>query len=1028
MRWSLPLSRLALAGLAILAEVSLATRASGQAHDAGAPSATASSGTLAPSVSADPRVTQIRAFLDGTLDVDVSPQSLVDVPLSDEAAIQVEATRLRALLRSADGAAQSTPAPAPGARAAATATPDATRLREELETIDASAWARRLEVDRARLELYALAADRRAELMSAHAARQEAARPREGDEERRARQAEEERQQALATAKAARTEAERLVSEELARLIALEARVAAVRGGLRDAREQAALRRDGVLGWQRRGRDAIASGPATADATYDALQQALGSSRNDLGAALGTLSDKSTQIPTLDADGIINVPPDIATQHVRERRASVERAIADASRDEQDLRDERASMLLDELSALNHERLALLPHLSSDKRDAITGFTSAGWAQARAETRQLSLVLRYHLHVARTWVTSLRTGDSSAISIWTAAALTVPLLILTVAFVWGRRRSQALLTFIEARIDATERTEGRLSPSVTRRVVRVLSRTHRSLESVAFFGVVMWLLPSGALALVEVQLVSAAVGWILAGALVVNLINALAAGSASALTNLGDDAAGLLRLRSLRLVGRTVVAFTLVLILSAQLVDRGTIYSWVFSTCWFAAIPIFLLLVRWWRGTVFERLERGRKKTPLQAWILMNRSGWKSFLAAMIGALQLFGTGVFKTVRSWLSGFDVARRAHAYLFKRELERIGEGQARAERAPLDGPALEHLHPERPFTRWIACPSDEVRDAIDGRIRQQRGGLVAVVGARGMGKSSLFRALAPQEREVIAIPCTSKTTLSDLRAATQALHARSARQSPSNAPPHVVLLDDAHALIKACIGGLALFDEVLALARAHGRGPTWVFALDAAVWPLLRRARDSQPLFDEVHTLAPWTERQIGALLADRCEGARISPTYEDLLEKLPPGSDELDRQDALEAKRTGYERMLWDHVGGNPALALEAWRASLARDASGVVHVCALQEPDLSALERLSSSSLFVLRTVLQLAPASIEAVAEATRLPPGLVLQDVRFGQAKGFFSEHDGLVRVAWPWLRAVTRLLSRRHLLELS
>jgi hypothetical protein len=235
----------------------------------------------------------------------------------------------------------------------------------------------------------------------------------------------------------------------------------------------------------------------------------------------------------------------------------------------------------------------------------------------------------------------------------------------------------------------------------------------------------------------------------------------------------------------------------------------------------------------------------------------------------------------------------------------------------------------------------------------------------------------------------------------------------------------LLDDAHALIKPCIGGLETFDDVIAFARVHATHSLWVLAVDAALWPLLKRARDARPMFDETYVLAPWNETQIGALLADRCARAGIAPIYDDLIDKLPPGSDELDRQDALRAKKAGYERMLWDHVRGNPALALEAWRASLAEDEQGILHVRPLQVPDTSKLDAPPDSSLFILRAVLQLAPAGAEAVAQATGLLPGEVMQEFRFGQTQGVFVEYEGGMRVSWQWLRAVTRLLERRHLL---
>ena len=417
--------------------------------------------------------------------------------------------------------------------------------------------------------------------------------------------------------------------------------------------------------------------------------------------------------------------------------------IADAQSDEQALREERTSALLEEITTLNRERLGLLPYLSSDKRGAVTGFTLPGWDQARGEARHLSLIVRYHQHVARTWLGSLRAGGPSGVSPWSAAAVIVPWLVLVAVFVSGRRRTQALLDSAAVRLDQTDRAERRTSPSPQRRAISLLSKIHRSVEWIAFYACTMWLLPASARNLLEVQLFSSVVGWVLGGALVVNTVNAVAAGTGVA--DVRQDASGEIRLRSLRLVGRTVVVFALILVLSTRLVGEGTIYSWVFSTCWFAAIPVFLVLVRWWRGTVFERMARSRKKSRLQAWVLANRSGWKSFLAAMIGALQLFAVGALKTARSWLSGFDVARRVHAYLFKREIERIGEGRRTVLLSPLSADTLEVLHPEHAFTRWLSCPADEMLESFSRRLSEGRGGVMVVIGSRGMGKSSTLRAV-------------------------------------------------------------------------------------------------------------------------------------------------------------------------------------------------------------------------------------------------------------------------------------------
>lgn len=968
-----------------------------ESQDAGNP--IEASGASAPS---DPRTAQVRALLAGSLDVAVVPQTLFDVRLDEEAALQIELMRVRAFLRAADEAARARPAEVS----------DAGGFRIELAALDATLLGQRVELDRARLEFYTLSAEQRAELLHAHGIRQ-AAQTREEDEAHLARAADVERARAVEAARLARSEAERAVADELGRLDALETRVRVHRDEFQRTHDEIATRRNTMLGWQRRVRDAKASGTADADAMYDALRRALRGSRDDLSTALDGLNDDTSVVPNLGGNPLVDLPPDMAAEAARQRRLAVDRAISEARRDERTVRDERASALLEEVNTLNRERLGLLPVLSADKREAITGFTSAGWDQARSEARHLSLILRYHQHVAVSWVQAVRSGGSGGVSAWSTTFVLLPLALCLGVFVWGRRKTQPFLRWADVRLAADDRAERRSRPSIGRRAVHLLLELHRPLEWALFFLTVSWwVLPAGARDLLEVQLLSSMVAWTLAGSLVVNLVNALIAGSAGPPQPLEATETGKLRLRSLQLVGRTVTAFALILVLSTRLVGEGTIHSWVLSMCWFAAIPVFLMLVKWWRSIVFERLERLRKKTPLQAWILTNRSGWKSFGAAMVGAVQLFTTGALKLGRSWLAGFELARRLHAYLFKRELERIGEGQVREEFTALAEAAFEKLDPERPFAHWLHCPADSVRDALSKRALARQGALVAVIASRGSGKSSLLRAIGQNVPDARVLTCGPAMSIADLGPATDVV-------------PSILLVDDAHALIEPRIGGLARFDEVVAFARARSDKVTWVFSIDATVWPLIRRARDARPLFDETYVLSPWNEVQLGALLADRCEAAGIVPEYDGLLDRLPPGSDEIDRQDALQAKRSGYERMLWDHVGGNPGLALEAWRTSLAQDEAGTIHVRPLRVPDITALEQLPDSSLFVLRAVLQLAPTGVERLAQATRLRPEEVLQDLRFGTAQGYYEDQSGRVRVAWPWLRAVLRLLERRQLL---
>ena len=946
---------------------------------------------------ADPRVARIEELSAGTLDVAISPQSLFEPPLTDEAAVQVEALRIRTLLAAID--------------------PATDMLSADIETLDPAVWQGRVGLDRARLAFYSLDQTERDALLRLHAERQEAAQPGETETERRAREAGIERQRSLEAARTARTEAERLVGEELARLIAIEVRVAAVVEQFRNDRKQLTARKDAIFGWQRRVRDAKTAGTNEADATYEAIRRTLRVSRDDLSAALDELRSDKSVVPVIGPDALASIPADIPADKPRARRILVQKAITAASRAEQAVRVERAAVLLDETTILNAERLGLLPFLSASKRNAVTGFTSVGWGQAQLEVRQLSLILRYHRQTTTGWFASLRNGGPSGASLFAAAAIMIPWLLLVALFIWARRRTGHVISLADARYEAVDRAERRVTPSLQLQIVRFLGKTHRPLEWALFYFATMWLLPAEVLEWLGVQILSSIIGWGIGAAVTVNVINALVAGTTTQLMNI-DGGSSKIRLRSLRLVALTVVVFGLILVLSSRLVGEGTIYSWVFSTCWFAAIPVFLLLVRWWRSIIFERIDRVRRKTPVQVWVLSNREGWKSFLAAMLGAVQLFTAGIVKAVRLWLSDFDLARRAHAWLFRRELARLGETHESLAVKPLKAEVRKMLHPARAYTRWLSCPNDELLEHITSAARKKKGGMIALIAPRGMGKSSLVQALHAQVDGAISIVCDPFTSVDAVR---RAAHAHDADATP----PPLILLDEAHSLAKPIIGGLALFDELITIARGNCTETTWVFTFDAAVWPFLKRARDARPLFDELHHLEPWDETQIGQLLAQRTADAGISPVYTGLLDKLPAGADEIDRMDALRAKQNGYIRMLWDHVSGNPGLALEAWRSTLAVDEQGVVHVRPLQEPDPVTLDKLPDSSLFILRAILYLTPATAEDVAQATRLSQEQVLNAFRFGQSQGICGRQGDRIYIRWSWLRAVTRLLERRHLL---
>lgn len=829
----------------------------------------------------------------------------------------------------------------------------------------------------------------------------------------------EERRLALEAAERAKAAAERAVSAEMARLLGIEQRMATMEQSLQKGRAALAVRRDAVIGWRQRAREAK-SGRAPADATYDALRGELRIARRELSAELTQIESGASATPVIGADPLQELPPGIDIRGVLTKRLELETRAQRIATAERALRAARAEALLDEVDTLNDERLSLLPHLTSAKRAAVTGFTAAGWDQARSEMRHLVLIVRYHRYAVTEWAASVRKpGDAFWTTLAQSGAILVPWALILSVFVWWRRKSPQVLNTWERRLEIADRKALHAEPSLSLRAVRFLRAIRGPLEWLAMFFALTLVLPSAMLNLLEVQLLTIIILWALAGALVVNAINAALADS-SLIRPTRYGGTGDIRLRSLRLVGTVVVVFALVLIITSRLVGEGTIYRWVSSTSWLAVIPVFLILVRWWRDVIFSRIERTRRKSAFQQWVMANRTGWPSFFAAIAAAVQMFSASAIRIGRRWLSSFDLVRRGSVFLFRREMKKQDRDQPLLNRTPIDGPLFDQFGPDIPSTDWISTEADEKLIRLIASAADASPAIFALVGERGGGKSTALQRLQSEVADAVHIDCGEGATV----AALLRRLARAAGSDKQPGPP-AILLDNVQALIKPVMGGLRDFDDLIALIRRSGGQTSWYLAIDSSVWQFLDVARGSRPLFDDVVRLGRWTESAISALLTARSKQAGVDPTFEDLLDALPSDTDEIDRLEALAARRAAYMLLIWDYSRGNPGVALQVWRQSLAVGPSDRIHVRPLRTPSESSLDLLSDDTLFVLRAVLQLSPASQDDLQGATQFSAGRVANALRFCSGKGFIVEHGDGVAPSWTWFRAITRTLERRHLL---
>lgn len=317
-------------------------------------------------------------------------------------------------------------------------------------------------------------------------------------------------------------------------------------------------------------------------------------------------------------------------------------------------------------------------------------------------------------------------------------------------------------------------------------------------------------------------------------------------------------------------------------------------------------------------------------------------------------------------------------------------------------------------------------------VVSRINNRLGGVFAVVGERGRGKTTVLRQVRDTNPDIVLVDCPV-TGLEGLRRElaqalriddTATIEDCAVRLETLGRNPGLII-DHVHHLIQPSIGGLVSFDILMEVARRHSSHCAWFFSFNEIIWRYFESARDARPLFDDVVRMGQWREEEISQLIAERCRQINVEPSFEHVMEALPAEADDEDRAEAHQRVIRGYYRMIWDYSAGNPGVALHTFRSSLGIDSTGRVAVKLFQVPDGRELDEMPEYAAFVLRAVIQLEPAFPDDIVRATMLRRSQVEDVLRYGMSHGYFREDDGRYRVTWNWFRPVTRFLQRRHLL---
>ncbi|KIG14761.1 Cdc6-related protein [Enhygromyxa salina] len=651
--------------------------------------------------------------------------------------------------------------------------PDPTKPWEPSEALAAATAAAEADLDAQRLRFLALSTDERRALLDLHAKRQ-----READQakaaaeslaaaeelvpeveadlnlaEDKAEKAKRERMAAQEAASQARSEALRRIAEERARLLGVKEAHAIYEVELAKRAKDTLAAHEVALEWDRRVTELALESPtdsreANSDGMYSDLREALGDARDRLRDTLKLIANSDSGVAPV-GEPLAGLPQDVDRSDLSELRAELEASEAALREIEREALWESAHSGRDDIVMLNRARLTLLDLGSSDLRSRMTGFGQDGVEQVKREIDQIGLELRYRIQalprLARGLFAQL---ESSPLPLIFSA---IKLGFLLLLFRYWRRRAEPTLDRMRDGFLAREEGNPRINAALALGVW-YFSRIRKPLELLLLFGVMYRIVPTDS-EMLELEVAWLVILWLLLGSAVILLVDAVAAHE-NLVHGRASNVTARLRIKSLRLVGLTIVWTGLVLSLTEQIVGLGAIHKWVGTLVWIAAIPILLVLIRWWREHAFRRFkdDPDMPDNALVRWIRANTTGWTSFPTAAIAGGYLFGRGLMRWLLRRATALEATRRLLAWMFRREVARQATARREDEQpvrplaprdyAKLDPGKIVEVEQLSPDMEAIAS---DILDEITELVVAHRGTLSAVIGERGSGKSMFLRRL-------------------------------------------------------------------------------------------------------------------------------------------------------------------------------------------------------------------------------------------------------------------------------------------
>ncbi|MEL6548260.1 MAG: ATP-binding protein, partial [Myxococcota bacterium] len=272
--------------------------------------------------------------------------------------------------------------------------------------------------------------------------------------------------------------------------------------------------------------------------------------------------------------------------------------------------------------------------------------------------------------------------------------------------------------------------------------------------------------------------------------------------------------------------------------------------------------------------------------------------------------------------------------------------------------------------------VLVPKSQELDPILAQFRDwketRRESSLALVGEKGIGKTTLLSTLRPRLAEAEVSFCTLKerlitpadvvSTLAELFGFDDVETLDGLGQRLTEGPDRAVIIDDAHLSFLRVVDGYRGFEALVQLVNQTGKQVFWILSFNDLAWSFLNAAHGGRAYFRRMQRMTRWSAEELRDLLGRRTKKAGYELEFdEQLMDEQGAGESGIRLIEGAE----GFFRLLWESSRGNPRAATWQWLRALTPIGDQRVRVQLFASKKVEALSRASDDVYFALASIAQ---------------------------------------------------------------